>query len=95
MRIEEFSRKILAPSSDSSLRGSKWFYERARGQYANQQANLTPAQKKKFLLEHPRSQMLTKTDLAKYFLSFEELPQIVSLGAQKAFAGSTKNNKLP
>ena len=91
LRIEEFSRKILAPSSDSSLRGSKWFYERARGQYANQQANLTPAQKKKFLLEHPRSQMLTKTDLAKYFLSFEELPQIVSLGAQKAFAGSTKN----
>ena len=91
LRIEDFSRKILAPSPNSGLRGTRWFYERARGQYANQQANLSPAQKKKFLLEHPRAQMLTKTDLAKYFLTFEELPQIVSLGAQKAFAGSTRN----
>ena len=39
---------------------TRWFYERARGQYANQQANLSPAQKKKFLLEHPVLKCLQK-----------------------------------
>ena len=31
--MEEFSRRLYAPSADGALRGSKWFYERARGQY--------------------------------------------------------------
>jgi hypothetical protein len=34
--------------------------------------------------------MFTKTDLAKFILSFEEVPHEVSLGAQKAFAGSSR-----
>jgi hypothetical protein len=38
--------------------------------------------------------MFTKTDLAKFILSFEELPHVVSKGAQKAFAGDTANRGL-
>lgn len=91
LRIEEFSRRLWAPSADGSVQETHWFYERARGQYANQQANLTPAQQKKFLLMNPRNQMFTKTDLAKFILSFEEVPHEVSLGAQKAFAGSPRS----
>lgn len=86
VRIEGFSRRILAPSPDGTFRQSKWFYERARGQYADARANLTDAQRKKFDLENPRKQLFTKTDLAKFLNVWEQRPHEVSLGAQKNFA---------
>ena len=85
-RIEDFSRSNLAPSAHGSLTETYWFYERARGQYANRQAKMTLSQKKKFLLQNPRNQMFTKTDLAKYENSFAQMPQFVSKGAQWNFA---------
>ena len=98
-RIEDFSRRILAPAQEGKLE-TKWFYERARGQYANTQAKMTPSQKKKFLLQHPRTQMITKTDLAKFENSFNENPDYVSKGAQWNFgkfaeeiSGKDENNK--
>ncbi len=86
LRIEEISRRLWAPSPDGALRETHWFYERARGQYANAQALLTPAKKKEFLAKNPRAQMFTKTDLAKFEHSFAMKPHTVSLGAQKNFA---------
>ena len=86
VRIEGFSRRIHAPSPDGSFRQSRWFYERARGQYADARSKLTPAERKKFDLENPRSQMFTKTDLAKYLSVWDGQPHRVSLGAQKNFA---------
>ena len=94
LRMEEFSRRIWAPSIQGSVQQTHWFYERARGQYANQQANLTPSEKRKFLSQNPRRQLITKTDLAKYILSFDEAPHEVSLGAQKAFSGTTRTKGL-
>ncbi|PKN74015.1 MAG: hypothetical protein CVU50_00120 [Candidatus Cloacimonetes bacterium HGW-Cloacimonetes-3] len=38
--------------------------------------------------------MFTKTDLAKYILSFDEAPHEVSLGAQKAFSGTPATKGL-
>ncbi len=86
LRMEEMSRRIWAPSPHGSFRETHWYYERARGQYANAQAVLTPAQKKEFLARNPRSQMFTKTDLAKFENSLNMQPHVVSLGAQKNFA---------
>ena len=86
VRIEGFSRRIHAPSADGTFRQSKWFYERARGQFADARANLTPAQRRKFDLENPRVQLFTKTDLAKFLNVWEGRPHEVSLGAQKNFA---------
>ena len=86
VRMEGFSRRIHAPSPDGSFRQSKWFYERARGQYADARAGLTPAQRRKFDLENPRRQLFTKTDLAKFINVWEGRPHEVSLGAQKNFA---------
>ena len=86
VRMEGFSRRIHAPSPDGSFRQSKWFYERARGQYADARGNLTPAQRRKFDLENPRRQLFTKTDLAKFINVWEGRPHEVSLGAQKNFA---------
>ena len=90
VRIESFSRRILAPSPDGTFRQSKWFYERARGQYADARARLTGAQRKKFDLENPRSQLVTKTDLAKFLNVWEQRPEEVSQGAQKNFATFAK-----
>ncbi len=86
IRVEAFSRRIYVPSADGTFRQSKWFYERARGQYADARANLTRAQRKKFDLENPRKQVFTKTDLAKFLNVWEGRPHEVSLGAQKNFA---------
>jgi hypothetical protein len=90
LRVEDFSRRLWAPSPDGGVRETHWFYERARGQYINRQANLKSGEQKTFAIQNPRGQMFTKTDLAKVLLSFEELPHVVSLGAQKAFAGSPR-----
>ncbi|MBT7790351.1 MAG: AIPR family protein [Calditrichaeota bacterium] len=86
LRIEEISRRLWAPPIEGGLQETHWFYERARGQFANAQANFTPAKKREFLLKNPRAQMFTKTDLAKFEQSFHMLPHEVSKGAQKNFA---------
>lgn len=86
VRMEEFSRRIWAPAAQGSQRETKWFYERARGQYADAQSKLTPAQQKRFQAEYPKPQMFTKTDLAKYENVWDDKPNYVALGAQKNFA---------
>ena len=85
IRIENFSRRMFAPSPDGAFRETKWFYERARGQYADARSLSTQAQRKKIDLENPRSQLITKTDLAKFINVWRDDPQRVSLGAQKNF----------
>jgi len=86
VRMEEFSRRIWAPAADAAVRETKWFYERARGQYADAQSKLTLAEKRRFLAEYPKKQMFTKTDLAKFENVWDDAPHWVNLGAQKNFA---------
>lgn len=86
IRIEEFSRRIWAPAQQGSQRETKWFYERARGQYADAQSKLTPAEQRRYKAEYPKPQMFTKTDLAKFENVWDEHPRWVNLGAQKNFA---------
>ncbi|MDE1476006.1 AIPR family protein [Xenorhabdus bovienii] len=90
IRTEELSRRILTPAGNDNYRETKWFYERARGQYADERNRRTQAERKKFDAEFPRSQFFTKTDLAKYENTWACLPHIVSLGAQKNFAEFAK-----
>ncbi|MCE8515205.1 AIPR family protein [Ruegeria pomeroyi] len=90
IRTEELSRKVLARGEDG-YRDTKWFYERARGQYADERGRRTIAERKKFDAEFPRFQFLTKTDLAKFENTWACLPHIVSLGAQKNFAEFAKH----
>jgi hypothetical protein len=86
VRIEGFSRRMFAPSPDGTFRETKWFYERARGQFADARSLLTVAQRKKFDLENPKSQVISKTDLAKFLNVWDGQPDKVSCGAQKNFA---------
>lgn len=85
VRIEEISRRIWAPATGGAQYETHWFYERARGQYLNEQVKLTATEKKRFLYQNPREQVVTKTDLAKYENAWRGLPHTVSLGAQKNF----------
>lgn len=86
IRIEEFSRRIWAPAKQGEQRETKWFYERARGQYADAQSKLSHAETRRFKAEYPKPQMFTKTDLAKFENVWDEHPKWVNLGAQKNFA---------
>ena len=87
VRIEELSRTTWAPAVGGSQRQTKWFYERARGQYQDSKASeSTPARRRAFSTEHPTRQRFTKTDLAKFENTWDQLPHIVSRGAQKNFS---------
>ncbi len=84
-RVDQLSRSLRAPAVGGAQYGTHWIYERARGQYLNESARLTPAQKNLFALQNPRQQVITKTDLAKYENAWRFLPHTVSYGAQKNF----------
>ena len=86
MRMEDISRRIYAPAREGAFTQSRWFYERARGQFADRRSGLTAAETRKFDLEHPRAQVFTKTDLAKAEMTWRRQPDVVSKGAQKNFA---------
>jgi hypothetical protein len=84
--VERVTRSLWAPAVDGSGQETRWFYERARGQYTDALAQArTDASRKKFKLVHPTSQKFSKSDLAKYVHSWEQLPYWVSRGAQKNF----------
>jgi hypothetical protein len=89
-RLESFSRKFWAPATSGAQHETHWFYERARGQYLNEQSKLAKRDRDRFVFQNPRSQVVTKTDLAKYENSWRQLPHEVSLGAQKNFAAYSK-----
>ncbi len=86
VRMADFSRRLWAPARQGTQRETKWFYERARGQYLDAQAKLTPAEQKKFKAENPKPQMFTKEDLGKFENVWDEHPRWVNLGGQKNFA---------
>ncbi len=77
--MEEFSRRIWAPEGKGAQRETKWFYERARGQYADAQASSRRQSSGVSKAENPKPQMLTKTDLAKFENVWDEHPRYVNL----------------
>lgn len=85
VRLEALSRKIWTPPPAGSQLGTHWFYERARGQFINEQVGLSKAQKEQFLMRNPKAQLLTKTDVAKFENAWRGFPHKVSQGAQKNF----------
>ena len=81
--IEKQSRSLWAPASEDMAVQTRWFYERARGQYQTKiLAFRTPAKARNFQAENPKKQMFTKTDMAKYENTWRMRPWEVKLGAQ-------------
>ncbi|MEH0933751.1 AIPR family protein [Micromonospora psammae] len=84
--VEQVTRSLWAPAADGSGQETKWFYERARGQYTDALAReRTPANQRKFKSLHPTAQKFTKADAAKFIHSWAGLPYLVSRGAEKNF----------
>ncbi|HOF66918.1 MAG TPA: AIPR family protein [Candidatus Fermentibacter daniensis] len=86
VELERLSRATWLQPTAESPRGTRWFYERSRGQYVDELAVIgSTAGRKKFRAENPSKQKITKTDLAKFILSWDQEPAVVSRGAQKCF----------
>jgi hypothetical protein len=84
--LEQLSRMVWAPAAGGLQRGTHWYYERARGSYADDKARQsTPTRKKAWEQENPTAQKFTKTDLAKYEHAWLGSPHFVCLGAEKNF----------
>jgi len=86
VELERLSRTIWAPAPAGETRQSHWYYERTRGQYQVDRARQPgTARRRSFEEQNPTSQKFTKTDAAKYDMTFRQKPHVVSLGAQKCF----------
>ena len=83
--LEKFSRSEWVPNGkDRPI--CKWYFERTRGQYLDQLAQLSGFNEKSFKIEYPKSQKITKTDIAKYEASWNLQPYNVCRGAEKNYS---------
>ncbi len=85
-QLEELSRTVWAPATGGLERGTHWYYERARGSYADDKSTAgTGAAAHTWVENNPPEQKFTKTDLAKFEHAWRGLPHLVCLGAEKNF----------
>ena len=95
IRMQRYSQNCRVAPQNGAQYDTFWFFERAKGQYTQAQIGKTPAQIKEFKLRHPKAQLFTKTDLAKFRNSWACMPDTVSKGAQtnfQIFAEDIKKN---
>ena len=90
--FEALSKKIPAPIYGDNVNNTFWYYERSRGKYEQEQFKfLRKSEKDAFARRYPKSQLIKKEDLAKFFTCAEILrPDVVSKGGEKCmefFAG--------
>lgn len=84
--MKNYSQRIWAPVVNGSQRRTHWYYERVRGEYLNEQAYLTKANKVKFQLENPKEQFLDKKFISKSELAWMQKPYVVAKGIEYSFA---------
>lgn len=77
-------------SIPGSISTQKWFYERLRGEYQNDQMYKKESEKRAFLKEYPKTNVFDKIAISKAYLSVEQHPHLVSKGAQLCFAEFAK-----
>lgn len=63
--MERLSQKVLAPPVAGKPYQTRWFYERSRGKWEQEQMKLTQAQRKTFGEKSPKNQVVKKEKLAK------------------------------
>lgn len=95
IELEKLSRSIFTPITDNKPLQTKWFYERARGQYktAILKEGFTPSRKRAFDLKNPKQQLFTKEELAKYINAYEEITdgKKILIGPHYVVRGNQKN----
>lgn len=83
--LEKFSRSEWVPNGNNKPI-CKWYFERTRGQYLDQLAQLSGYNEKSFKIEYPKSQKITKTDIAKYEACWNMQPYFVCRGAEQNYS---------
>ena len=87
VELERVSRTTTAPAPAGTQVLTRWFYERARGQYKVELARrITKASRTVFERENPKTQVLTKESVAKFDLAWDGWPHIVAGGAQNLYS---------
>ena len=82
--FEKFSRSEWVPNGKNKP-FCKWYFERTRGQYLDQLAQLDGFNEKSFKIEYPKKQKITKTDIAKYESLWKQRPYDVCRGAERNY----------
>ena len=85
-RLEELSRTTYAIDPEDRNKQTIWFFERVKGQY-REALNKEPTKGKQnaFKLKYPRTQLIIKSEIAKYLNLWKQLPFHVSKGSQKNY----------
>lgn len=84
--IEKYSRSIWIPSQDGRKVENKWYFERARGQYMVDIGRRNKGKEQNaFKKMYPKDLVITKINLAKYFMSWNGFPHVSSKGGEEAF----------
>ncbi len=95
IEMEKLSRTIWAPPSEGRANQTRWFYDRARGQYKNARIKegFTKAKQNAFDLKNPKAQVFSKEDLAKYLNSYQEIidGKKLLIGPHYVVRGNQKN----
>lgn len=94
--FKEMSEKYLAPAVNGKQRQTLWFYERTKSSYRTAKLRLTKAQIEVFETQKPKNQVISKSDLAKYYTVFDCMPNVAAMGSVhylKKFAGDITKYK--
>lgn len=82
--LERYSRSEWVPNGNNKP-VCKWYFERTRGQYLDQLAQLDGFNERSFKKEYPKKQKITKTDIAKYESTWKQRPYDVCRGAERNY----------
>lgn len=94
VKLKSLSESIL------TISGKKWFFERAKGEYATM-IRINSNRKSQIEKQFPKERRFTKEELAKYYEAWGERPYAVKKGGEKIFrlfleeiSGEGKNKKV-
>jgi len=82
-QFKKWSEIVKCPEVGGDQFRTKWYYERVRGGFQNDQAYMTNAQKKTFLRLHPNK--IDKNFLSKPEVAWTQKPNIVAKGVSYSF----------
>lgn len=92
VQLENFSRSVWVPNGNAKS-VTKWYFERTRGQYLDDKAHQIGLKEKEFITNYPKQNKLTKTDIAKFDVCWEQHPDIVCRGGEKCYDTFIKDIK--
>lgn len=92
VRLQKLAEREVPRASGDAPKGGpdddhrkRWYYERMRGQYAQDLSRLTPAKKRDFEARFPKPHVLAKTDVARHMMIWRGVPHFVCFGNEKNY----------